>query len=141
MSRPKFSFLQKKRSVREIMQDKDLAKLGDNLVNLACAMARSRVLGKPTGCKVSKKILGGALKRSSFAEFIPRRSSLHDVADYCEALCAHAWLTETITLEKMQECLHEVLIKGDFSSRKNEEIAMTEAFLSLLNQLKKEFDL
>ncbi|MHA1143258.1 MAG: ribonuclease III family protein [Candidatus Helarchaeota archaeon] len=122
------------------MQDKGLAKLGDNLVNLLYSIAKSRAIGEPTGWKVSAKVLSTALKQSPFYKVIPRRASMHDLGDFFEALCAHAWLTKAMTLNEMQEILYLTMKEGNFSTRKNEEIVAGEAFFQLLNGLRKNYD-
>lgn len=123
------------------MQDKGLAKLGDNLVNLIYSLGKSRVLGQPTGWKVSARVLGSALKQSSFSKVIPRRASMHDLGDFYEALCAHAWLTKRKTFEEMVNIIYSALKNGDFSSRKKEDLVAVEAFSQLLIKIEEDYEI
>ncbi|MFW9841404.1 MAG: ribonuclease III family protein, partial [Candidatus Thorarchaeota archaeon] len=50
------------KSIEAIMNDKGLAKVGDNLVNFIYSLAKSVVLGHTTGEKVRDSVLARAIR-------------------------------------------------------------------------------
>jgi len=73
-------------SLREIVQDKDLAKLGDSLVNFTYSLAKSLVLKRPEAWKVSDRVLSRALEDACLLKILPKRSDRHSKGDAVEAL-------------------------------------------------------
>jgi hypothetical protein len=86
--------------IREILLDRDLAKLGDAYVNLAYSLAESCRRGRGSSLRASTKVLAEALKRAGLRGLLPKRTTTHDQADAVEALVAYAWLTDTLMLEE-----------------------------------------
>lgn len=126
-------------SIKEIMIDKDLAKLGDNFVNFIYSLAKSCALNKFEGWKVSDRVLSQALREADFRSLISRRASAHELADAVEALIVHEWLTEQISIEELATILYDNLKTGEFSDRKKEERIALQAFIAVLIELKKRF--
>jgi len=69
--RKRFAFAPTFRVAREIVLDKDLAKLGDAYTNFAYSLFMSERGGKPAGGKVSSHVLSEAFRRAGL------RSLLH----------------------------------------------------------------
>jgi hypothetical protein len=126
-------------SIKEIMIDKDLAKLGDNFVNFIYSLAKSCALNKFEGWKVSDRVLSQALREADFRSLISRRASAHELADAVEALIVHEWLTEQISIEELATILYDNLKTGEFSDRKKEERIALQAFVAVLIEIKKRF--
>ncbi|TFF92372.1 hypothetical protein EU545_01125 [Candidatus Thorarchaeota archaeon] len=122
-------------TLRDIMNDQGLAKLGDGLVNLCYSLAKSLVLGKATGEKVRDSVLANAIREHWTYEYIGRRTDAGDAADAYEALMAYVWLTERVRYEDLVQILRQHLeIEAGMSRRLEAELA-TLAFIELLNKV------
>jgi len=126
-------------SVKEIMFNRDLAKLGDNFVNFIYSLAKSCTLKKFDGWKVPDKVLSQALREADMRSLVSHRASTHEIADGVEALIVHEWLFERISIEELVTILSEQLKTGDFSDRKKEERSALQAFTAVLLEIKKNF--
>jgi len=126
-------------SIKEVMANKELAKLGDNFVNFIYSLAKSCALGKFEGWKVSDKVLSQAVREADFRTMVSHRASPHDLADAVEALIVHTWLTERISIEELATILYDNLKTGDFSDRKKEERSALQAFTVVLLEIKNRF--
>ncbi len=100
--------LRKYASLKEIMLDKDLAKLGDAYVNFLYSLALSQRLIKPVGVKVDNQTLAGALKNAGLRGILPKRTDRHTQGNAAEALIAYAWLRRVLDFEKSLRILREI---------------------------------
>jgi hypothetical protein len=128
-------------SIKEIMFNRDLAKLGDNFVNFIYSLAKSCALKRFDGWKVPDKVLAQALREADMRSLISHRASAHEIADGVEALIVHEWLFEKNSIEDLVVILSEQLKVGDFSDRKKEERSALQAFTAVLLKIKKNFNL
>lgn len=135
--------LKRNLSQKVIGTDKGLAKIGDAIVNLAYSIAKSSYLTKTgktkliirTGLKVSKTILGNALKSAELRHYARNRADIHDLADTVESIIAYVWLNDNMNIIELSEFLAKNL-EGDIQIRSEEIIQATNAFTKLLNHLK-----
>ena len=91
-------FIAKYESISEILEDHDLAALGDAYVNLVYSLALSRRSGKPVGRKVDSSTLASALRKADLRRLLPSRTDRHKQADAAESLIVYAWLVGEISL-------------------------------------------
>jgi len=124
------------KSLREIIQDKGLAKLGDVLVNFMYSLAKSLILGKLDAWKVSDTVLSRALEDASMLKFLPKRSDRHDKGDAVEALLAYAWIMGVFDIKRAIALFKEEVRQGDFINKKLEITAAVKAFRRLLEEIK-----
>ena len=82
-----------------ILQNKGLAKLGDAYVNFIFSVAITEVKQKPTGIKVSDRVLAEAAKRSGLRKILPKRIDRGQIGDAVEAIIVYTWLKKIINLE------------------------------------------
>jgi len=122
-------------SLREIVQDKDLAKLGDSLVNFTYSLAKSLVLKRPEAWKVSDRVLSRALEDACLLKILPKRSDRHSKGDAVEALLAYAWLVEIFNIKDIVMVLKGEMDPMDFSNKKLEVNAAVKAFKRLLEEV------
>jgi hypothetical protein len=129
-------------SQKKIGTDKGLAKIGDEVVNLAYSLAKSIYLTENnpnrkyrTGLKVSKKILSKALINAKMKYFAKHRADAHDLADTVEALIAYVFLTNKMTLFEIVDFLKKN-ISGNIQLRTQEIANATYAFTQLLIHIK-----
>ena len=80
----------KNMSLKEMLKDKEAAKLGDAYLNFVYSLALSVKNGTPSGVKLSNKALAEAVKRSGLRSLMPSRLSRHDLGGSAEALLIHA---------------------------------------------------
>ena len=126
-------------NLREILINKDLAKLGDPFVNFIYSLAKSCVLEKYSGWKVPDKVLAQALRDAEMRSLISQKSSSHELGDAVEALIVHEWLFQKISIEKFIDILYIQLKTGDFSDRKKEARSALQAFTAILLEIFKRF--
>ena len=128
---------------KAIGTDKGLAKIGDGIVNLVYSVAKSQYLTQNThhkkiirtGKKVSKKILGDALKNAEMKSFARSRADAHDLADTVEAIVAYIWLNNKLTIPQLIEKLVSYF-PGNLIERSEEIENATTGFTKLLNDIK-----
>ncbi|MHA1722194.1 MAG: ribonuclease III family protein [Candidatus Baldrarchaeia archaeon] len=124
------------KSLREIAQDKGLAKLGDALVNFIYSLAKSLILGKLDAWKVSDAVLSQALENASLLKLLPKRSDKHSRGDAVEALLAYAWIMGIFDIKNAVMLLKDEMKRDDFSNKSLEKIAAVRAFKKLLEEIK-----
>lgn len=92
-------------SLTEVLLDKDLAKIGDALVNFVFSLAVSNKMKRPRNVRVTSLTLSNALKKSGLRELLPHRFDRHDQADAVEALIMYAWITNIFSLTELLQIL------------------------------------
>lgn len=127
------TFVQHK-SVDAIMNDKGLAKIGDNIVNLCYSLAKSKVLDQATGEKVRDSVLARAIRATSVYKFISRRTDSGKAADAYEAIVAYLWMTGKITIQGTADILAETLEIDSGTNRKREGEIAALSFQHFLEQ-------
>ncbi len=114
------------------MNDKGLAQIGDNLVNLCYSLAKSVVLGKAGGEKVRDSVLARAIRSTVVYKRIGRRTDAGGAGDAYEAILGWLWMTNRITVKKIVEHLTPHLDIDSKTNRKKEGEISAQAFQSLL---------
>jgi hypothetical protein len=135
----KLRALQDFSNLRDVVNNKDLAKLGDTFMNFVYSLAKSIALGKFDAWKVPDKVLAQALRDAELRKFVAQRASAHDLGDAVEALVVHAWLFEKLSIEEIADLLLSHLKLGDFSDRTKERRAASQAITALLLEIKKNY--
>ncbi|MGD0176207.1 MAG: ribonuclease III family protein [Candidatus Bathyarchaeia archaeon] len=92
---------------RKVMDDKQLASLGDAFVNFVYSLALTNNSGKPQGVKVSDRILAEAFRRSDLRKYLGTRVSRKDLANASESLLVKAYQRKLITIEESVKILSE----------------------------------
>lgn len=118
------TFQKKYSSLTEVLLDKDLAKIGDALVNFVFSLAVSNTTKQPRSVRVSSLTLSTALKKSGLRELLPHRTDRHAQANAVEALIMHAWITKMISLTELLQILE------------SEALNPIEAFSNVLGEIK-----
>ncbi|NVM27623.1 MAG: hypothetical protein HWN65_02170 [Candidatus Helarchaeota archaeon] len=127
-------------NVRQILIDKNLAKLGDPFVNFIYSLAKSYVLGKYDSWKVPDKVLAQALRDAEMRNLVSQKASTHDLGDAVEALLIHEWLFQKISIDELVTILSTHLQSGDFSDKKKESRAALQAFTAVLLTTREGFE-
>ena len=99
------TFQKKYLSLTEVLLDKDLAKIGDTLVNFLFSLAVSNTMKEPRNVRVSSMTLSTALKKSGLRELLPHRTDRHAQANAVEALIMYAWITKMFSLTDLLQIL------------------------------------
>jgi len=102
-----FAFIPQYKSLREVLMDQKLAKLGDAYVNFLYSLALSKKRREATGTKVQGRLLADAFKKAGLREFLPSRIDRHKQADAAEALIVYAWIQGSMTMEEGLEILEQ----------------------------------
>jgi hypothetical protein len=121
-------------SLESIMNDKGLAKVGDNLVNFVYSLAKSVVLGHTTGEKVRDSVLARAIRATKVYSHISRRTDAGRAADAYEAIMAFLWMSGKLTIQEAVESLTDTLHIDTKTSRKKEGEVAAISFQYLLEK-------
>jgi len=119
-------------NLQSIALDKNLAKLGDNLVNLIYSLALTLVSNCAQGKKVSDKILAKALQDAGLRRYLPKRLTTHDRGDAVEAILAYLWLNNRLDINEAAVFLSKYLSKESLKSKEIELFEASNAFKELL---------
>ena len=122
------------KSLESIMNDKGLAKVGDNLVNFVYSLAKSVVLGHTTGEKVRDSVLARAIRATKVYSHISRRTDAGRAADAYEAIMAFLWMSGKLTIQEAVESLTDTLQIDTKTSRKKEGEVAAISFQYLLEK-------
>jgi len=101
------STLIRDKPLREALMDRDLAKLGDAYLNFTYSLAVSIKTGRPSGLRVSNKVLAEAIRKAGLRGLLPRRLSNHDIGGAGEALTVYGLLKGYITNEEIVQILRD----------------------------------
>jgi len=99
------SFVQKNRSLAEILTDNDLAALGDAFVNFVYSLTLSLKEKKPVGRKLDNAKLASALRKAGLRKILPHRVDRHRQANAAEALIVYAWLVGVLSLKEILQIM------------------------------------
>ncbi|MGQ4915067.1 MAG: ribonuclease III family protein [Candidatus Asgardarchaeia archaeon] len=119
-------------NLQSIALNKNLAKLGDNLVNLLYSLALTLVSNCAQGRKVSDKILAKALQDAGLRQYLPKRLTTHDRGDAVEAILAYLWLNNRLDINEAAMFLSKYLSKESLKSKEIELFEASNAFKELL---------
>lgn len=100
-----FPFIQKYTSIRDVLNDRELASLGDAYINFVYSLALSRRYGRPVGRKLASTVLSLALRKAGVRELLPHRIDRHRQADAVEALLVYGWLRGIISIKETIDIL------------------------------------
>ncbi|MEM1543492.1 MAG: ribonuclease III family protein [Candidatus Bathyarchaeia archaeon] len=92
-------------SIIEILNDRELASLGDAFINFIYSLALSKVAGRPIGRKLDSRLLSSALKKAGIRNLLPHRVDRHRQADAAEALIVYGWLSGAISIRETLDVL------------------------------------
>jgi hypothetical protein len=125
-------------TVQAAMRSKDLAKLGDSLVNLLYSLAQSMAANRFEGTKVSGKTLASALRNANLRHLAPSRLDAHGLGDSVEALIAYAWIRGTFTIPEAATLLARELQRAaakPIDAKPLREQPAVSAFAALLQHI------
>lgn len=123
------------KSLRSVLESKELGHLGDFLVNFIYTTVRIGKYGKQGSIHVWDNSLRDAMEIADLRSALGKKTKPDRVADAAEALVAYAYFTELMNLEEMIEYLTKHLNKSDFVSTKVEKEACAKSFSSLLKKI------
>lgn len=125
-------------SIEEILSNKGLAQIGDNLVNFCYSLAKSVVLGTMAGEKVRDSILARAIRATSLYQYMRRRTDVGKAADAYEAIMAWLWMKNRIEVQFIVQLLVENLSMDAATNRVKEGEIASSAFQKLLEEVVKD---
>ena len=120
---------------KNVLNNKQLAKFGDALINFLYSIAKSIVVGEFCGEKVSDRSLAAALRDTRLKEELHSRRTVDDLGDAVEAFCAHLWIKQLVSLEDMVNVLVNAIINLELGHHKAEKVAERRAFKALIDYL------
>ena len=91
--------------LRRILTDRNLAQLGDSVLNFALSAALTRATGNPMGRRVKNSLLTPLIDSSPLKMLLPLRTSRRDRANAFEALAGYLWLKEVVQTDELIEAM------------------------------------
>ena len=123
------------KSLRTILESKDLAHLGDFLANFIYTCVKIGKFEQSGSVHVWDYSLRIAMEEAQLRSKLGKKTKPDRVADAAEAYIAYAYFTELMSLDDMVDCLTEQLEIGEFRSPKREKEACAAAFSILLKTI------
>jgi hypothetical protein len=87
-------------TIRHVVNDKQLASLGDAFVNFIYSLALTKINGRPQATKVSDRILSEAFRLAGLREYLGTRLSRKDLANAAESLLIEAYRKQLISIDE-----------------------------------------
>jgi len=97
--------MSKENVIRKVLENRRLASLGDAYVNFVYSLAITKIDGRPTGVKVSDRILAQAFKLAGLRKCLGTRVTRKDLANACESLLVEAYIRDLLTIGESVEIL------------------------------------
>jgi hypothetical protein len=121
-------------------KNKGLAKLGDEIVNLAYSLGESLFISKPTGEKVNATVLHESMKASGLRYLAKSRADAHSIADSAEAVIAYAFLQKKVTIDELAQKIFDGFEKVSYpwvntQMKRDADISALTALLSYVKSL------
>lgn len=92
--------MSKENVISQVLENRRLASLGDAYVNFVYSLALTKIDGRPTGIKVSDRILAQAFKLAGLRDCLGTRVTRKDLANACESLLVDAYIRDLLTIEE-----------------------------------------
>ncbi|MDH5403259.1 MAG: hypothetical protein OEZ01_02495 [Candidatus Heimdallarchaeota archaeon] len=123
------------KSLRDVLNSKKLARLGDLIGNFIYSCVRIGKKDISGSIRVWDSSLTKAMEIANLRKAIGRKVKPDEVSDAAEALLAYAYFTKVLTLDEMVEYLSDRLNTEDFEFYKIEKDACAQAFGELLSYI------
>jgi hypothetical protein len=91
--------------IRQAINDKQLASLGDAFINFVYSLALTQMSGYPRAVKVSDRILSEAFRLAGLRQYLGTRVSRKDLANASESLLVDAYRKRLLTIEESVKVL------------------------------------
>lgn len=122
-------------SLRNILQSRDLAQLGDFLANFIYTSVKIGLYGIGGSVHVWDNSLTKAMELSDLRKELGKKTKPDKVADAGEALIAFAYFNKFLTMDEMVHILDSKLDEQSFESEKIEKNHCSIAFSELFNKI------
>ena len=123
------------KKIRIILQSKELARLGDFLVNYTYSAVRIGKYGLAASIHVWDKCLTKGMELANLRSYLGKKTKPDRVADAGEAIVAYAYLTNLMSLEDMISVIDENLNETHFNSKVQEKEDCAIAFAKLFEYI------
>ncbi len=121
--------------LRNILKSKDLAQLGDFLVNFIYTSVKIGLYGIEGSIHVWDKSLTKAMEIANIRKELGKKTKPDKVADAGEALVAYAYFNELLSIKQMIEILDSKLNEQSFKIDRFEKEQCAIAFSALFTKI------
>lgn len=87
--------------LKRVLVDRNLAQLGDSILNFALSAALTMGSGRPTGRRVKNSLMTPLIDSSTLKRLLPLRTSKRDRANAFEALAGYLWQKKAFKIEEL----------------------------------------
>ena len=122
-------------TLRDILESKKLAQLGDFLANFVYSSVTIGNFDINGSVHVWDRSLKEAMEKANLRVEMGKKVKPDKVADAAEALIAFAYFRNLVSLEEMTAMIHESLSTSDLSSPRKEKVACADAFCVVLEKI------
>ncbi len=120
--------------LKRVLVDRDLAQLGDSILNFALSATLTKVSGRPTGRRVKNRLMTPLVDSSPLKRLLPLRTSKRDRANAFEALAGYLWQKKAFKIEELIDVMGK---PGDsfVGDSEFERLSLQAAFNFLVDRL------
>ncbi len=120
--------------LKRVLVDRNLAQLGDSILNFAASAALTNVRSRPTGRRVKNRLMTPLIDSSALKQLLPLRTSKRDRANAFEALAGYLWQKKAFKIEELIEVMEK---PGDsfIDDSEFERLSLQAAFNFLADRL------
>ncbi len=120
--------------LKRVLVDRNLAQLGDSILNFALSAALTHASSKPTGRRVKNNLMTPLIDSSGLKQLLPLRTSKRDRANAFEALAGYLWQRKAFKIEKLIDVMEK---PGDsfVDDSEFERLSLQAAFIFLVDRL------
>lgn len=120
--------------LRRVLTNKNLAQLGDSILNFAFSAALTRSTGRPTGRRVKNNLMTSIIDTSALSEVFSLRTSRRDRANGFEALAGYLWLHGLLQPEELIDAMAKAVESAD-DDREREPKALQACFKLIVDRI------
>ena len=93
--------------LKRVLVDRNLAQLGDSILNFALSAALTKVSNRPTGRRVKNRLMTPLIDSSPLKQLLPLRTSKRDRANAFEALAGYLWQKKAFKIEELIDVMEK----------------------------------
>ncbi len=120
--------------LKQVLTDRNLAQLGDSILNFTLSAALTRVTRRPTGRRVKNSLLTPLIDSSSLKLLLPLRTSRRDRANAFEALAGYLWQKKAYGIEELIDVMAKP-VDPFFSDSESERLSLQAALKLLVDRI------
>ncbi len=120
--------------LKRVLTDRNLAQLGDSILNFTLSAALTRVTHRPTGRRVKNSLLTPLIDSSPLKLLLPLRTSRRNRANAFEALAGYLWQKKAYGIEELIDVMAKP-VDPFLADSESERLSLEAAFKLLVDRI------